>query len=90
MAKAINHFSRMGNDGYEYAMRADGVWFLRQGYFGNYGWAKTKWSEVVGGEEAFVVINECLKAQATGETCTHVGFGNLVIFTDGKGLRLPN
>lgn len=88
MAKASLKFSRIGNDGYDYARREDGVWFVREGYFGNYGWTKTKWAEVKPGE-GMTIVDECLKAYEAGNTCTHVGFGHLVVFSDGKGLRLP-
>lgn len=88
MAKATVAFNRVGNDGYEYAQRADGVWFFREGYCGVYGWAKTKWRESLDAtSEPFVLTG--LEKLAEGETSFHYGFGHLVVITDGKGLRLP-
>ncbi len=86
MAKANLCFSRTGNDGYKYARREDGVWFLKQGYYSqSYGWTTTKWEQT----SVCSVIESCLKAHEAGSTSTHVGFGHLVVITDGKGLRLP-
>lgn len=85
MAKAILKFSRIGNDGYDYALREDGVWFVREGVMSNYGWIKTKWRET----EVTSVIETCLKGHEEGSTCVYVGFGHPVIITNGKGLRLP-
>ena len=88
MAKANVVINRVGNDGYEYARRADGVWFFREGYCGAYGWAKTKWREAVDAStEPFVLTG--LEKLSEGETSYHYGFGHLVVITDGKGLRLP-
>ncbi|WBY51928.1 hypothetical protein 20Sep418_00104 [Pseudomonas phage 20Sep418] len=88
MAKANLKFSRIGNDGYDYARREDGVWFVREGYYGRYGWAKTKWTQVQPGD-GMTIVDACLKAYEAGSSSTYVGFGNLVVFSDGKGLRLP-
>lgn len=86
MAKATLAFNRIGNDGYTYARREDGVWFVKERFFSNrFGWTSTKWKET----EVNCTIEECLKAHIGGSTCTHVGFGHLMVFTDGKGLRLP-
>lgn len=90
MAKANLQFVRLGNDGYEYARREDGVWFFREGYCGSYGWAKTKWKEVdLSREEDSYHVKLGLEKQAEGATCYFVGFGSQIVITDGKGLRLP-
>ena len=87
MAKANLCFNRTGNDGYKMARREDGKWFIQERYYGQrFGWTQTKWKECDGDH---ITIQECLKAHDQGETCTHIGFGHLVVFTDGKGLRLP-
>ena len=89
MAKANLCFNRVGNDGYKLARRTDGTWFIKEGYFAQgLGWTTTKWAEV--NMECHSVIEACMKAYESGATCTHVGFGHLVVFTDGAGLRLPN
>lgn len=88
MAKANLALNRIGNDGYEYARREDGVWFFREGFFGAYGWQKTKWKEVDVTDEG--MVQDGLKAHEEGKNGYFVGFGHQVIITDGKGLRLPN
>ena len=88
MAKANLCFNRVGNDGYKLARRTDGAWFIKEGYFAQgLGWTTTKWKEING--ESDHVVQTCLKLYEAGETCTHIGFGHLVVFTNGEGLRLP-
>jgi len=89
MAKANLAFTRIGNDGYDYARREDGQWFFREGYFGSYGWAKTKWKAIQPTAEEFLCVEIGLKEHAAGETCFIYGFNSQIIITDGKGLRLP-
>lgn len=89
MAKANLAFSRMGNDGYKLARREDGVWFIKEGYHSaSFGWTTTKWQEVKA-PDTNPVIEACLAAHSEGVSSTYVGFGQLVVITDGKGLRLP-
>lgn len=90
MAKANLAFTRIGADGYEYARRADGVWFFREGVCGQYGWVKTKWREVGTKEEDTYHISTGLAAHEAGETGYFVGFGSQIVITDGSGFRLPN
>lgn len=87
MAKADLNLARVGNDGYEYARRADGQWFYREGFMGMYGWQRSKWAAVDVSDS--LMVQEGLKAHQEGNTSYHVGFGHLVVITDGKGLRLP-
>lgn len=87
MAKATIAFTQTGNDGYSFAMREDGQWFLKQGFYSQrFGWTTTKWSPVSADE---VIIQECLAAHSRGETVAFVGFGRQMIIRSGKGLRLP-
>ncbi|UAV90044.1 hypothetical protein REC_195 [Pseudomonas phage REC] len=91
MAKANLAFTRIGNDGYEYARRAeDGAWFLREGYYGSYGWTRTKWKQVnTNNPDDMTLIEVGLKAHSEGLTSCVVGFTGQMVVTDGKGLRLP-
>ena len=89
MSKSTLCFSRIGNDGYKLARREDGVWFIKQGYYSqSFGWTTTKWQEVANAEDD-IVIQEGLKAHSKGANDFIIGFGNQVVITDGKGLRLP-
>ena len=90
MAKANLAFTRIGNDGYKYARREDGVWFVKEGFYhSSFGWTTTKWQEVGTSSDSMSVIDTCLKAHQEGQTSCIVGFGSQIIITDGKGLRLP-
>ena len=87
MAKATLVFSQIGNDGFKFALREDGQWFLKQGFYSQrFGWTTTKWAPVQADE---ILIRECLAAHSRGETVTFVGFGRQMIIRDGKGIRLP-
>lgn len=87
MAKADLVLNRIGNDGYEYARRIDGQWFFREGFCGDFGWQRTKWAAVDVADS--IMVQEGLKMRQEGNTSYHIGFGHLVVITDGKGLRLP-
>ena len=88
MAKATLCFTRIGNDGYKLAKREDGVWFIKEGFYSqSYGWTTTKWKALDVTDHPTVEAG--LKAHANGDTSAIVGFGNLLVITDGKGLRLP-
>ena len=87
MAKATLVLNRIGNDGYTYARREDGQWFLKEGYYSaSNGWTTTKWQEcAVNG-----VIESGLEAAEKGENSLYVGFGNLMmVHTTGLRHRLP-
>lgn len=91
MAKSNLAFNRIGNDGYKLARReSDGVWFIKQGFYhSSYGWTTTKWAEVSVHSDTYSLIETGLAAHSKGETSCVVGFTGCMIFTDGKGLRLP-
>jgi len=91
MAKANLVFNRIGNDGYKLARRErDGVWFIKEGFYHqSFGWTTTKWAEVPVHSETNSLVETGLKHHADGEKGCVIGFTGSMIFTDGKGLRLP-
>lgn len=89
MAKAVLAFSTVGNDGYVYAKRADGVWFLKEGVFSSsFGWTQTKWRKAAP-HDAFMI--EAERMSETGGKFL-AGFNTVAYVESAKqcNYRLPN
>lgn len=92
MAKAIAVASKAGNDSTEYALRADGVLFVREGYWNDYYrcWTRTPWS-VAHSQDG--LTKEIIAHMLFGEMSVAVGFavgGRHGIYRDKLRLRLPD
>lgn len=87
MAKAIAILNDgKGNARSEYALRADGVLFHREGFYGSYGWQLTKWSPVSGHDLYTDIIAHIVFGADVYRGC----FSPMSIFRDGVAVRLPN
>ena len=87
MAKAIAVCDDgKGNARSEYALRADGVLFHREGFFGAYGWQLTKW-QPVSGHDLYTGI---IAHMVFGADTYRGTFTPMSIFRDSLKLRLPN
>lgn len=92
MAKAIAVASLPGNNTTEYALRADGVLFVREGYWNDYYrcWSKTPWSV---SPSQHGLTKEIIAHMIFGESAVAVGFasgGRHGIYRDKLRLRLPD
>lgn len=76
MAKAMAVLLGYGNDAVDYAVRADGAVFVREGYWNDKyrHWAKTKWARP--SEPGHQLYREILAAVLFGEDGMKIGFGS--------------